>query len=110
MATKFRSQFSKAEPFSDTTATIALAATTGLTYTVPGTSANQYTVTFSWPYNASVWVGFNSTAVLPTPGTIVSGRSVRNPDTKFVRGGDVLSFISSSIITDAGLELFEINA
>jgi hypothetical protein len=107
--TKFNTLFQGTEPFSDTAPQLALAANTALTYTVPGDSSKQYRVKFYWAYNANVWVAINSTAAVPLAGTITSdSRSVLRPEIKYARGGDVLSFISSQIVTDAGFELLEL--
>ena len=107
--THYVSNFDKTEPFSDTTAQLALAASTALTYTVPGDSSKAYVCEFSWAYNSSIWVGYNVTATIPGAGTIASNANIElRPDRRFVRGGDVLSFISDSLVTNAGLRLLEI--
>jgi hypothetical protein len=96
-------------PFSDTTAQLALAAATALSYTVPGDSSMLYRCEFSWPYNANVWVGYNITATSPGAGTISPNRNIElRPAVRYVKGGDVLSFISDSIVTDAGLSLLQL--
>lgn len=107
--TKFNTKYLGALPFSDTTVQIGLAATTALPYTIPGTSAQIYRAEFKWPYNASVWVGLNKTAILPIAATATaSGNLEMNPDIRYVKGGDVLSFISDSLVTNASLSLLEI--
>lgn len=109
--TNFNTNFLKTIPFSDSTVQIALAANTALTYTIPGDKSNQYRCEFSWPYNANVWVGYNSVATLPVAGSVTtsSNRSIElRPILRYVRGGDVLSFISSAIVTDSGFSLLEV--
>lgn len=102
-------KLSDVQPFGNRAPQFALAASTVLTYTVPGTDEVTYQMQFSWPYNANVWVGLNATPVIPTPATMSSSTvSVLNPHRKFVKGGDVLSFISDSIVVNAGFELFEV--
>jgi hypothetical protein len=109
MATPYNNSFDNTTPFSDTASNMALAANTELTYTVPGTGNKKYKAEFSWPYNANVWVSINETAVVPTPGTIVtSARCELRPTYRYVVGGDVLHFISSSIVTDAGFRLLQL--
>ena len=106
--TKFNTSYLDSLPFSDQTVQVALAANTALTYTIPGDKTNQYRCEFSWAYNANVWVGFNTTAVVPPAGavTTVSNNSlVLRPKVKYVRGGDVLSFISDSLAANGGFEL-----
>jgi hypothetical protein len=110
----YQNGFNNTIPFSDTSPTIALAANTALPYTVPGTSAQRYKIYFSWPYNANVWVCNNGTATVPTPGTINSSsacmyRPGANDQAYYVRGGDVLSFISDGVIY-GGFSLYALPA
>lgn len=105
--TVFISQNDTTTPFSNQTAQFGLAASTGLSYTVPGDSRVTYNAIFSYSSSASVWVGFNVTVTLPISNSLVSNSGiVLNPKSKYVRGGDVLSFESSSIVGDVGIELF----
>ncbi len=110
--TKYNSNFEECFPFSDQTAEIALAAATALPYTIPGANTDQYRCEFSVPYNANVWVGYNITATFPAPATTAStNRIERINNTKYVRyvrGGDVLSFISDAIVTNVGLSLLQL--
>lgn len=109
--TKFSVNYHETYPFSDLSPQFSLAANTPLTYTVPGDSSMQYQASFSWPSNANVWVALNSTATSPTPGTMSpSTRCERNPDKRYVRGGDILSFISNAIVTDAGFRIISIGS
>lgn len=95
--------------FSDTTGNIALSANTALTYMVPGTKMDTYRMHFEWAYNANVYVGFNTTATVPTAATITSTSNIEfRPANRFVRGGDVISFISSAIVSDGGFSLLKI--
>ena len=104
--TSFNTGFLDTTPFSNLTAQFGLNAGTALPYTVPGTSATSYRATFSWPYNANVWVGYNVTATTPTENTMSSTANMElRPDFRYVRGGDVLSFISIGAVTDAGISL-----
>lgn len=106
--TKFNTHFLKCLPFSDLTVQVALAASTALTYTIPGDSSIQYRCEFSYAYDANVWVGFNTTAVVPSAGAVTTSSNsslVLRPTIKYVRGGDVLSFISGSLVSNMGFEL-----
>ena len=105
--TDFISQYDRTRPFSNQTAQFGLAASTALDYTVPGTNRITYNAVFRFAPSASVWVGLNVTATLPVSNSVTSNSGiVLNPDSKYVRGGDVLSFQSSSIVADVGIELF----
>lgn len=109
--TTYNSAFEGCFPFSDTTAQIALAANTAITYTVPGTNRDKYRCEFSWFYNSSIWVGYNETAVVPLPGAVTTATNSSiefRPDVRYVKGGDVLSFISDSLVTNAGLSLLKL--
>jgi hypothetical protein len=101
MVTAYNSSFDTTRPFSDTGSTIALADSTELMATIPGDASTRYRIQFSWAYNANVWVNYNSTAVVPSAGTINSSRAEFRPgedgSARYVRGGDVLHFISSGI-------------
>jgi hypothetical protein len=106
--TKFSTNFLETLPFSDQTVQVALAANTALPYTIPGDSSVQYRCEFSYAYDTNVWVGFNTTAVVPVAGTVTTSSNssvVLRPKIKYVRGGDVLSFISASIVSNMGFEL-----
>lgn len=108
-ATPFRESFGECTPFSNTTAQFGLTAATALSYTVPGQSDQKFRCEFSWPYNANVWVGYNVTATSPTENTMSSNANIElRPIARYVNGGDVLSFISISAVTDAGLRLLAI--
>lgn len=106
--TKFSTNFLETLPFSDQTVQVALAANTALPYTVPGDNSIQYRCEFSYAYDSNVWVGFNTTAVVPVAGAVTTTSNsslVFRPKIKYVRGGDVLSFISGSVVSNIGLEL-----
>lgn len=110
MTTPYQNAYNNTVPFSDTSPTVALAANTEITYTVPGDSSQRYRVNFSWSYNANVWVAVNTTVTVPTPGTINSSstqeyRPGADGSARYVKGGDVLHFISDAIIT-GGFSLF----
>ncbi len=107
--TKYNSSFNDTYPFSDTTGQFALAANTELTYTVPGEAKNIYRAQFSWNFDSNVWVRINGTAVVPTPGTMTSdSQCERCPERKYVKGGDVIHFISNATVTDAGFSLLQL--
>jgi hypothetical protein len=109
--TKYVTLFNGATPFSDTAYQMNLAATTALSVTIPGNSSQKYRATFSFASAASVWVGYNVTATLPSSGAANACHNVElRPQVKFVNGGDVLSFISTAVVTDAGFILHAITA
>lgn len=92
-------------PFSDTVRQVALATNTAQSITVPGTGAQKYQAIFSYVQNANVWVGKNSTAVTPPPGTTTTTQYVEfRPDKRFVIGGDVLSIVTPDASGYVGVE------
>lgn len=110
--TTYNMSFNQTEPFSDLTVQIALATSTVLSYTVPGTSANSYRADFSIPYDASVWIGYNIIPILPSAGVVTPlNRVERINNTKYaryVRGGDILYFISELIVDDMGISFLSL--
>ena len=105
--TDFITQHDTTQPFSNQTAQFGLLASTALSYTVPGDNRVSYNAVFKFTPSSSVWVGYNVTATLPLSNSAVSNSGiVLNPVSKNVRGGDVLSFQSSSIVGDVSIELF----
>jgi hypothetical protein len=94
--TAYNSSFNGALPFSDVGAQFNLATNTALSFTVPGTNTTTYRAEFSYAANSNVWIGYNVTAVAPTSGTYSSTyKQEFRPGIRFVRGGDVLSAVSS---------------
>ena len=83
-----------------------------LDFIIPGTDnlpsnikpPQKYRVLFSYPYDGNVWVGYNLSSnqtpiVLPGSGgiTLIRGTNVEfRPDERFVKSGDVLSFVSTN--------------
>jgi len=109
--TTYNSAYNECYPFSGDTCQFALAANTALTYTVPGDNTVRYRVDFSFPVygNGDVWVGYNVAATSPAAGTITTNRYIElRPDVRYVRGGDVLSFISNEIVANAGFSLLQL--
>lgn len=114
--TNFNCNYEKTFPFSDVSVQIALAATTVLTYTVPGDPNIRYRCKFAFPYNANVWVGYNTTPIVPPAGAVTTTANQKvelNPghfdgEARYVHGGDILSFISDSVVTNAGLTLLKV--
>lgn len=97
--TPYQRNFEKCFPFSNTTINILLAASTAITYTVPGDTTQKYRAHFSVSTSADVWVRLNGTAQVPTSNTIDSTTYMERIDVDFqryVKGGDTLSFISTT--------------
>lgn len=96
-------------PFQDDGARMKLQATIELTYTVPGNKTNAYTALFSFEPGAKVWVDLNRTAVFPLAGVVNSNStSALNPSQRYVRGGDVIHFITENATADVMVGLYVI--
>jgi hypothetical protein len=105
----FNSNYDKTHPFSDTGAMIQLAASVAVTWTVPGVSTRKYRAEFSFNSDDYVWVAYNKTAVIPTPGASVdTNQQELRPEPKYVFGGNTLSFISTENNVQCGVTLMEV--
>ena len=110
MATKYQVNFTETFPFSDSNFTMLLAASTALTYTVPGNQSQLYRAHFSVSTNADVWVRNNGTSAIPASNTATSLSYQERIDVncnRYVKGGDVLSFISTGT-PQVGVSLLQV--
>jgi hypothetical protein len=110
MASKYQVNFCETFPFSDSNVIMLLAASTALPYTVPGNSNQIYRAHFSVSTSADVWVRNNGTATLPTSNTATSVSYQERIDVgfqRYVKGGDVLSFISTGT-PQVGVSLLQV--
>lgn len=106
---RFNTNFLGTLPFADIAPQYSLLAGVELTYTVPGGKNKSYRARLSYPNDASVWVAKNTTATLPAPGVMNPNSNCElNPRFRYVRGGDVLSFISDSDMLNGGISLLEL--
>jgi hypothetical protein len=106
MTTTYSDNFDHAKPFSDTCSRMALATGVVQTYTVPGTNSQKYRAIISYICTANVFVGYNATPTTPGAGLIVNTGNIEfRPDVRFVKGGDVLSFLTPDANAYVGLSL-----
>jgi hypothetical protein len=102
MAIPFSSNFDETIPFSDTCWQFKL--TTGVEQhiTVPGTSLQRYQAIFGFNKTSNLFIGNNTTAAIPASNTNTMLQYVEfDPDNpnRYVKGGDVLSFITPDTAT-----------
>lgn len=90
--------------FSDMKYSMLLAANTAQSFTVPSTYS-EWAIVFSPAPGSSVWISNNATAAIPT-GTVAASTCELNPQVRMVRGGDVLSFITSNANVEMGFMLY----
>lgn len=98
--THFNCNFNNTLPYSDKNAQLLLAANTVLTFTVPGIASQQYRAYFRASSTAEILVGYNATPALPSAGAATTVANVEflpwSGECRYVKGGDVLSFLSAT--------------
>ncbi len=93
-------------PFSDTCSQINCLATVAETVTVPGVSTQQYQAYFEYASNSNVFVRLNGTPAIPAGGTVGAEQySEFKPIKRYVKGGDVLHFITPDTNAYIGVSL-----
>jgi hypothetical protein len=106
MAIPYASSYDGTLPFSDTCVQLTLTANNVQTSTIPGTGDKKYTVLFSYNQNQTVFVGKNTTPVLPAPNAQGTQQYVEyKPERRYVVGGDVLSFITPDATSYMGFSI-----
>lgn len=97
MAIQFNSNFDETTPFSDVSYPIHLTANNVRTITIPGTDTTQYSATFSVNMTSNVFSRLNAVPTVPAANTSALQpyqEMVIDGQKHFVRGGDVLQFIT----------------
>lgn len=110
MATRYQTNFNECYPISDTGVDILLAANTAVSWTVPGTNKDKYRASFGCSSNAEIWVNLNGTATVPLSNTATATYNqefVVPGMCRYVKGGDVLSFISTAT-PQVGVSLLQV--
>ena len=95
MTIQYNANYLETMPFSDTAIQVACLVGVEETFTVPGTDTQQYQAYFEYASNSNVFVCKNATPTIPAGGTV--GTQAYNefkPKKRYVRGGDVLHFIT----------------
>lgn len=106
MAIPYNSNYDETMPFSDTCAQVVAQANTEETYTVPGAATNNYTALFSYNDSANVFVCLNATPTIPAAGTVGTQQyNEFKPHKRYVKGGDVIHFISPDATVYCGVSL-----
>lgn len=106
MTIQYNENYLETMPFSDTCVQLNLAAATAQSWTVPGTSQQFYQAYFSYSSNSNVFVCNNGTAAAPGGGAQTTQQySEFKPKKRYVRGGDVLSFVTPDSTAYMGVSL-----
>tara|TARA_R110000868_G_scaffold161317_1_gene391499 strand:+ start:5843 stop:6181 length:339 start_codon:yes stop_codon:yes gene_type:complete len=108
MAVQYHNNYIDTTNFSDVTTRIALTSGNTLTYTVPGLATNNMQAIFTLTDDATLFVGYNKTATVPALNTVTSDQFIelmKDGFKRFVRGGDVLSFVTPDPMVYVGISL-----
>jgi len=106
MTIQYNENYLETMPFSDVCIQVNCAQNVAQTYTVPGTSLQQYQAYFEYAQNSNVFVRKNASPSLPASGTM--GEQPYNefkPKKRYVRGGDVLHFVTPDTNAYFGMSL-----
>lgn len=106
MTIQYNSNYNETMPFSDTAVQVNCGSNVEQTFTVPGNSEQQYQAYFSYTQSSNVFVCKNGTPTIPTSGS--AGTQQYNefrPKKRYVRGGDVLHFITPDANAYIGVSL-----
>lgn len=106
MTTFYNENYDGTMPFSDTSVQVGLNAATDETYTVPGAATVQYQALFSYNASANVYVRLNNIPTSPVLGsTATQTYSEFRPEKRYVKGGDVIHFITPDATAYCGVTL-----
>jgi hypothetical protein len=106
MTIPYNANYIETMPFSDTCIQVNCTVNVEKTWTVPGASEQQYQAYFEYTTTSNVFVCKNATPVIPAGGTV--GEQQYNefkPKKRYVRGGDVLHFITPDTNAYIGVSL-----
>lgn len=111
MAIAYNNNYDGTTPFSDTCTQFALSVGTEQTYTIPGTDTNAYVAYFGYNSTSNIYVRLNGTAASPAPGASSSTpNQALRPLKRFVKGGDILHFITPDATAQCSVELMSLRS
>lgn len=106
MTIAYNSNYNETMPFSDTAVQVNCGSNVEETFTVPGTPEQQFQAYFAYTENSNVFICKNATPVIPASGTVGTQQySEFRPLKRYVRGGDVLHFITPDANAYIGVSL-----
>lgn len=106
MTIQYNANFIETMPFSDTAIQINCGAAVEQTYTVPGTPTAQYQAYFEYTCTSNVFVRLNNTPAIPGVGTVaIQQYNEFKPKKRYVKGGDVIHFITPDTNAYIGVSL-----
>lgn len=102
----YNANYIETMPFSDTCRQVACLVGVEQTVTVPGTPTQQFQAYFEYNQSSNVFIRLNATPTVPAGGTV--GTQPYNefrPKKRYVRGGDVIHFITPDTSAYIGVSL-----
>jgi len=106
MTIAYNANYIETMPFSDTAVQVALGVGVEQTFTVPGTVTTQYQAYFEYICTANVFVRLNGTPTIPGAGSVGTQQyNEFKPKKRYVRGGDVIHFITPDTTAYVGVSL-----
>jgi len=109
MTSQYNENYKGTMAFSDSCAQVGLNINVGQTVTVPGTSNMKYQAFFSYNSSENVYVSLNAAPIIPTLGTVgTQAYSEFRPRKRYVKGGDVVHFITPDTTAYCGVSFRQI--
>ncbi len=106
MTIAYNANYIETMPFSDTAVQVNLGSNVQQTFTVPGTNIMQYQAYFEYISTSNVFVCLNGTPTIPGAGSVGTQQyNEFRPKKRYVRGGDVIHFITSDTSAFVGVSL-----
>jgi len=114
MAIQYNSNYDITIPFSDVCAQFNLAIGVEDTFTVPGNPTQNFSARFSYTSTSNVFVRLNGTPVVPASSVVGSQqygefRPGDDGSQRYVKGGDVLHFITPDASAYCGISIRALN-
>ncbi|CAB4151455.1 hypothetical protein UFOVP685_6 [uncultured Caudovirales phage] len=106
MTIQYNSNYDGTLPFSDSASQIHCGANVEQTVTVPGAVTAQYQALFAYIQDSNVFVRINAAPAIPLIGTVGSEQyNEFRPEKRYVKGGDVIHFITPDASAFIGVTL-----
>ena len=106
MTISYNSNYNETMPFSDTAIQVNCGVGVAQTFTVPGTDIAQYQAYFEYTTASNVFVRLNATPTTPLIGTVnTEPYNEFKPKKRYVKGGDVIHFITPDASAYVGVSL-----
>jgi predicted amidohydrolase len=106
MTIKYNANYIETMPFSDTCVQVNITTASQQTFTVPGLVTAQYQAYFEYTENSNVFVCLNGVPTVPTAGSVGTQQyNEFRPKKRYVKGGDVIHFITPDTSAYVGVSL-----